>query len=77
MIRKDADGKYHVQSESGRDLGGPYKTKSEAEKRLRQVEYFKQHTAHRERSESGHGAAHERGETAQQERAEHSKTKKK
>ncbi len=28
-------------SESGKNLGGPYKTKAEAEKRLRQVEYFK------------------------------------
>ncbi|MCK6450835.1 MAG: hypothetical protein L6R19_08270 [Alphaproteobacteria bacterium] len=40
MIRKERDG-YRVLSESGKVLGGPYKTKAEAEKRLRQVEYFK------------------------------------
>jgi hypothetical protein len=32
---------YIVKSESGKILGGPYKTKEEALKRLRQVEYFK------------------------------------
>lgn len=36
--RKDG---WHVLSESGKNLGGPYKTKPEAAKRLRQVEYFK------------------------------------
>lgn len=40
MIRKVKEG-YQVLSESGKNLGGPYKTKVEAEKRLRQVEYFK------------------------------------
>lgn len=40
MIRK-VKGGYQVQSEKGKNLGGPYKTKAEAEKRLRQVEYFK------------------------------------
>lgn len=41
MIRKVKDG-YKVLSEDGKkNLGGPYKTKAEAEKRLRQVEYFK------------------------------------
>jgi hypothetical protein len=46
MIVKRADG-YHVESESvGKDgqhknLGGPYKTRAEAAKRLREVEYFK------------------------------------
>jgi len=40
MIRKVKQG-YKVLSESGKNLGGPYKTKAEAEKRLRQVEYFK------------------------------------
>jgi len=50
MVRKgDEDlivkvkGGYSVKSESGRNLGGPYKTMAEAEKRLRQVEYFKHH----------------------------------
>jgi hypothetical protein len=40
MIVKTAKG-YTVHSEKGRNLGGPYKTKEEAQKRLRQVEYFK------------------------------------
>lgn len=40
MIRKRKDG-YHVVSEKGRNLGGPYHTHREAENRLRQVEFFK------------------------------------
>lgn len=40
MIVKRSDG-YHVTSESGKNLGGPYASRKEAEKRLRQVEYFK------------------------------------
>jgi hypothetical protein len=41
MIVKRKDG-YHVLSEkTRRNLGGPYKTRAEAEKRLRQVEFFK------------------------------------
>jgi hypothetical protein len=40
MIRK-AEGGYKVLSEKGKSLGGPYKSKKEAEKRLKQVEYFK------------------------------------
>lgn len=39
-IVKRVDG-YYVISESGKNLGGPYKTKKEAEKRLKQVEWFK------------------------------------
>jgi hypothetical protein len=42
MIRKVKEG-YKVLSEKGKNLGGPYKTKEEAEKRLRQVEFFKHH----------------------------------
>jgi len=43
MIRKQ-DGKWYVYSSDGsKKLGGPYKTKAEATKRLRQVEYFKHH----------------------------------
>jgi hypothetical protein len=42
MIKKAAGG-YRVLSEKGKNLGGPYKTKKEAEKRLKQVEYFKHH----------------------------------
>ena len=41
MIKKVKEG-YKVVSENGKkNLGGPYKTKAEAAKRLRQVEYFK------------------------------------
>ncbi|HVA17497.1 MAG TPA: hypothetical protein VMV59_07255 [Candidatus Dormibacteraeota bacterium] len=40
MIKK-VKGGYKVLSEKGKNLGGPYKSKEEAEKRLRQVEYFK------------------------------------
>jgi hypothetical protein len=41
MIVKRRDG-YRVLSEkTGRNLGGPYKTRAEALKRLRQVEFFK------------------------------------
>lgn len=40
MIKK-VKGGYKVLSEKGKNLGGPYKTKGEAEKRLRQVEFFK------------------------------------
>ena len=40
MIVKE--GKYwYVVSERGKILGGPYKTKAEAQKRLREIEYFK------------------------------------
>ena len=40
MVKKTSSG-YKVVSEKGKNLGGPYKSKSEAEKRLRKVEYFK------------------------------------
>jgi hypothetical protein len=40
VIKKTAGG-YKVLSEKGKNLGGPYKTKKEAEKRLQQVEFFK------------------------------------
>lgn len=43
MIKKDKKG-YSVKSEkTGKNLGGPYKSKSQAVKRLKQVEYFKHH----------------------------------
>ena len=41
MIEECPDGYYVVSESSKRNLGGPYKTRAEAEKRLRQVEYFK------------------------------------
>lgn len=40
MIVKKPKG-FYVVSETGKHLGGPYKTKGEAAKRLEQVEYFK------------------------------------
>jgi len=40
MIRKTAQG-YVVYSEKGKRLSRPYKTKAEAVRRLRQIEYFK------------------------------------
>ncbi len=40
VIVKRPDG-YHVVSESGKNLGGPYKSMAEAKKRLQQVEVFK------------------------------------
>ncbi len=40
MIVKEKNG-YEVKSEEGKNLGGPYETKEQAEHRLAQVEYFK------------------------------------
>lgn len=34
-------GKWFVKSHSGKNLGGPYEDKAQAEKRLAEVEYFK------------------------------------
>jgi hypothetical protein len=45
MIKR-VKGGYKVLSETTKkNLGGPYKTKAEAEKRLRQVEFFKHNKA--------------------------------
>ncbi len=41
MIVKKKDGYYVLSGKTKRNLGGPYKTKQEAAKRLRQVEFFK------------------------------------
>ena len=40
-VIKKVQGGYKVLSEKGKNLGGPYKTRKEAEKRLREVEFFK------------------------------------
>ncbi len=40
MIKKVKSG-YKVVSKKGKNLGGPYKSKAAAKKRLRQVEFFK------------------------------------
>jgi len=36
---------YQVLSSKGKNLGGPYRTREEAKKRLRQVEFFKHRKA--------------------------------
>lgn len=41
MIVKRKDGYYVLSEKNKKNLGGPYKTKKEAKKRLQQVEYFK------------------------------------
>jgi hypothetical protein len=41
MIKKVKGGYEVVSEKTGKNLGGPYKTKAEASKRLRQVEFFK------------------------------------
>jgi hypothetical protein len=41
IVIKKVKAGYKVLSEKGKNLGGPYKTREEAAKRLRQVEYFK------------------------------------
>jgi hypothetical protein len=35
------EGKFWVESKKGKNLGGPYKSKRKAQKRLQQVEFFK------------------------------------
>ena len=40
MVLKKGSG-YYVYSHTGRVLGGPYKTRKAALKRLAQIEYFK------------------------------------
>ncbi|HEV2381300.1 MAG TPA: hypothetical protein VG206_16085 [Terriglobia bacterium] len=41
MIKKVKEGYKVVSEKSGKNLGGPYKTKDQAKKRLQQVEFFK------------------------------------
>ncbi len=41
MIRKVKEGYKVVSEKTGKNLGGPYKTKEAAKKRLQQVEFFK------------------------------------
>lgn len=41
MIKKVKEGYKVVSEKSGKNLGGPYKTKDQAKKRLKQVEFFK------------------------------------
>jgi hypothetical protein len=41
MIKKVKEGYKVVSEKSGKNLGGPYKSKEQAKKRLQQVEFFK------------------------------------
>jgi hypothetical protein len=41
MIKKVKEGYKVLSEKSGKNLGGPYKTKAQAKKRLQQVEFFK------------------------------------
>ena len=41
MIKPVKGGYKVVSKRSGKNLGGPYKSKAQANKRLREVEYFK------------------------------------
>jgi hypothetical protein len=41
MIVKRKEGYFVLSEKSRRNLGGPYKKRAAAERRLRQVEYFK------------------------------------
>ena len=41
MIKKVKEGYKVLSEKTEKNLGGPYKTKDEAKKRLRQVEFFK------------------------------------
>lgn len=41
MIVKKKDGYYVLSEKTKRNMGGPYKTRKEAVKRLGQVEFFK------------------------------------
>jgi hypothetical protein len=41
MIKKVEDGYKVISEKTGKNLGGPYKSKEQAKKRLKQVEFFK------------------------------------
>lgn len=41
MVVSKKGGFYVISEKTGRNLGGPYKSKAEAEQRLKQVEFFK------------------------------------
>ena len=41
MIKKVKEGYKVLSEKSGKNLGGPYKSKAEAKRRLQQVEFFK------------------------------------
>ena len=41
MITKRKAGYYVLSEKTKRNMGGPYKTRDEAKKRLRQIEFFR------------------------------------
>jgi hypothetical protein len=41
MIKKVQEGYKVISEKSGKNLGGPYKTREQAKDRLRRVEFFK------------------------------------
>jgi len=41
MITKRKNGYYVISEKAHKNLGGPYATRAQAQKRLRQVEFFK------------------------------------
>ena len=45
MIRKTPKGYVLLSKKTGKKLGGPYKTRGQALKRERQVQFFKHHKA--------------------------------
>ena len=45
MIKKTPKGYVLLSRKTGKKLGGPYKTREEALKRERQVQFFKRHKA--------------------------------
>ena len=53
MIVKGKGGFYVKSEKTGKNLGGPYRTRGEAEKRLRQVEYFKHRGLLKKQSKGG------------------------
>lgn len=55
MIVHRSDG-WHVLSEKGKNLGGPYQTQAEAKKRLAQVEFFKHTKGTKATVKRGQGA---------------------
>lgn len=51
-VIKSTDKGYKVTSESGKNLSKPNLTKEQAEKRLRQIEWFKTHKVSKETSKT-------------------------
>ena len=54
-IKRVENGKWHVYSESGRHMGGPYSSEAEANHRLQQIEYFKRMKKHAAKKQYRYG----------------------